>query len=71
VSVSHVLGLSVGFGTIKVKKFSVRNLAVYSLFSIGLKLIYTPFVMVILAFAGSILVEIPMQNYIKKHASKE
>lgn len=68
---SHVLGLSVGFGPIKVMKFSVRNLVVYSLFSIGSKLMYTPENMVILAFAGSILVEVPMQNYIKKHASQE
>jgi len=36
VSVSHVLGLSAGFGTLKVEKFSARNLAVYSLFTIGL-----------------------------------
>jgi hypothetical protein len=70
VSVGHGLGLSAGFGTIKVEKFSVRTLAVYSLFSIVLKLMYIPSVTVIRAFAGSILVEVPMQNYIKNTLAK-
>ena len=70
VLVSHVFGLSAGFETIKVEKFSVRTLTVYSLFSIGLKLMYS-FCYGNPRIRGLNSCQAPMQNYIKKHASKE